>query len=198
VRQINKEEPAYFLKAKSKVKLPKVKSAWEDDNISAIRENLRAEMLLDEQSLLCAYCEKEIDENAKNSNIDHFKTRNLFPEETLNYYNLLISCNTHGRCSYLKDNSIKYRDEYENIVNPIIEDPNDFFDYLTTGEIVAKNEKGQFTIDIFNLDDKSLIECREQIAKALLVVDFSLDEIYAFFPDYHSFIENIYPKLKEL
>jgi len=198
VRQINKEEPAYFLKAKSKVKLPKVKYAWEDENISAIRETLRADMLLDEQSLLCAYCEKEIDESAKNSNIDHFKTRNLFPEETLNYHNLLVSCNTFGRCSHLKDNTVKHKHEYKHIVNPAIENPNDFFDYLTTGEIVAKNEKGQFSIDIFNLQDKSLVECREQIAKTLLVVDLSVEEIYVVFPDYHSFIENVYPKLKEL
>lgn len=198
MRQITKEEPAYFSKAKSKVKLPKVKSAWEDENISAIRERLRADMLLDEQGLLCAYCQKEIDEHRSNSNIDHFKTRNLFPEETLNYNNLLVSCNTFGRCSHLKDNTIKYKDEYENIVNPTMENPNVFFDYLITGEIVAKNEKGQFTIDIFNLQDKSLIECREQIAKALVLVDLSVEEVYAVFPDYHAFIENIYPKLKSV
>jgi uncharacterized protein (TIGR02646 family) len=199
MRQITKCEPSYFSIAKSKVELPKIKGAWADDNISKIRTQLRSYMLLEEQSLLCAYCQKEIDDNSQNSNIDHFKTRSLFPELTLEYSNLLVSCNTDERCSNFKDNNIKSRDEYENVVNPAFENPNDFFDYLPTGEIIAKNEKGQFTIDIFNLKDKSLTQCRLQIVKSLIhLKNFSLDEIYAVFPDYHSFIENIHPKLKEL
>ncbi len=198
MRQIVKSEPSYFTSAKKMVKLPKVKDAWSDENIEKIRYRLRADILLEEQNLLCAYCEKEIDDNAKNSNIDHFKTRNLFPELTLEYSNLLVSCNTKGRCSDFKDKHVKAREEYENIVNPILENPNDFFDYLLTGEIIAKNEKAQFTIDIFNLQDKSLIQCRLQVVKALEGLDLNLEEICSVFADYHSFIENIYPKLKEL
>jgi len=198
VRKITKNEPSYFTKAKSKVILPKTKGAWEDENISKIRPQLRSDILLEEQLLLCAYCEKEIDENPKNSNIDHFKTRNLFPELTLKYSNLLVSCNTKGRCSNFKDTHIKDRKEYKNIVNPIFENPNDFFDYLPTGEIIAKNDKAQFSIYIFNLNDKALNECRLQIAKLLECLDnLSLDEIYSVFPDYTSFIQNIYPKIRK-
>jgi uncharacterized protein (TIGR02646 family) len=199
MRQITKDELSYFRTVKSKVEFPKVKGAWENEDISKIRPQLRRDMLLEEQSLLCAYCEKEIDDNPQNSNIDHFKTRNLFPELTLEYSNLLVSCNTDERCSNFKDSHIKNKEEYDNIVNPAFENPNDYFDYLPTGEIIAKNEKGQFTIDIFNLKDKSLTQCRLQIVKSLIHLEkFSLDEIYAVFPDYHSFIENIHPKLKDL
>jgi uncharacterized protein (TIGR02646 family) len=199
MRQVSKEEPSYFTTAKSKVKLPKTKGAWEDEPIHEIRPQLRSDILLEEQMLLCAYCEKEIDESPQSSNIDHFKTRNLFPELTLEYSNLLVSCKTEGRCSDFKDTHVKSKEEYENIVNPAFENPNDFFSYLPTGEIIAKNEKGQYTIDIFNLQDKSLIQCRRQIVKSLKYLDnLSLDEIYDIFSDYHSFIKNIYPKLKEL
>ena len=98
--KIDKNEPKYFFEAKSKVKLAKEKSAWEDKNIRYISQKLRADILLEEQSLLCAYCEREIEEDRNSSNIDHFKTRNLFPEETLNYHNLLVSCNSKGKsCS---------------------------------------------------------------------------------------------------
>ena len=199
MRQITKDEPSYFSTAKSKVKFFKTKKAWEDEHIAKIRRQLRSDILLEEQMMLCAYCEKEIDESPKNSNIDHFKTRNLFPELTLEYSNLLVSCNTEGRCSNFKDTHIKSKEDYGNIVNPAFENPNDFFYYLATGEIIAKNEKGQYTIDIFNLQDKSLVQCRLQIVKSLKYLDnLSLDEIYDVFSDYHSFIENIYPKLKEL
>ncbi len=199
MRQITKNEPSYFTIAKTKVKFPKIKEAWANEYISKIRFKLRSDMLLEEQMLLCAYCEKEIDENPKNSNIDHFKTRNLFPELTLEYSNLLVSCNTEERCSSFKDTHIKSREEYKNIVNPVVENPNDFFDYLPTGEIIAKNKKGQFTIDIFNLKDIALTQCHLQIVRSLECLDsLLLDDIYDIFPDYHSFIENIYPKLKEL
>ena len=197
--QITKDEPSYFTSAKSKVELPKTKGAWEDRAISEIRAKLREDMLLEEQKLLCAYCEKEIDESSISSNIDHFKTRNLFPELTLEYSNLLVSCNTKERCSTFKDSNIKSREEYDNIVNPVLENPDDFFDYLPTGEIIAKNTKGQNSIDIFNLRDKSLTQCRLQIVKSLKYLDLSLDEIFENFGyEYQSFIENIYPKLKEL
>ena len=196
MRQISKSEPAYFTKAKTKVKLPKVKGAWDDANISTIRTDLRRDILDNEQSLQCAYCGKAIDEDPKNSNIDHFKTRNLFPELTLEYSNLLVSCNTQGRCSDFKDTNIKSRDEYDNIVNPVIENPNDYFEYLPTGNIVHKNDKGKCTIEIFNLEDVSLTQCRLQISKTLKgISNLSLDEIYELLPDYHCFIENVYPKL---
>lgn len=198
MRQIVKCELSYFSSAKAKVKTPKVKDAWSDTHIREIGANLRADMLLEEQNLLCAYCEKEIDENPENSNIDHFKTRNLFPELTLDYLNLLVSCETDGRCSKFKDKYIKTREEYENIVNPVLDNPNDYFEYLPTGEMIAKNGKGQFTIDIFNLNELSLIQCRKQIGVSLLYLEISLEEIYELFTDYHSFIKSIYPKLKEL
>ena len=169
--KISKTEPIYFSKAKSKVKLPKISGAWEESPIRAISEKLRGDILLEEQNLLCAYCEKEIDAHRDNSNNDHFKTRNLFPEETLNYHNLLISCNSRGRsCSSSKDSQksiLKYREDYDNIVNPTVENPDNFFDYLPTGEIVAKNDKAKYTIELFNLNNKSLIACRKNIARTL-------------------------------
>ena len=203
--QVTKDEPSYFKTAKSKVKLTKVKDAWEDKNVTKVRSQLRTNILLEEQNLLCIYCEKEIDERPEKSNIDHFKTRNLFPELTLDYNNLLVSCNTYGRCSNFKDNHIKTRDEYKNIINPILENPDNFFDYLVSGEIVSKTNcnKSEFTIDIFKLGrttDENLTKERKKIATALKYCcdNLSLDEIYTIFPDYHNFIKAIYPKLKEL
>ncbi len=194
--QISKSEPNYFTFAKAKVVLSKVKNAWSDENINNIRAKLRADILQNEQKSVCVYCEKEIPVDTFKSHIDHFKTRNLFPELTLNYENLVVSCNTYGRCANLKDSRAKVKDIYINLVNPIVENPEDFFDYLTTGEIIARNDKAEFTIDILGLNTKSLKESREQISKALVHLDLSLDEIYEIFPAYRSFINVIYPKLK--
>jgi len=184
--KITKNEPDFFIKAKLKVKRPKISSAWSDNEIENIRSKLREHILLEEQKLLCAYCEKEIDDNSKNSNIDHFKLKagHLFPEKTLDYTNLLVSCNTKGRCSDYKDKHVKSKDDYENIVNPITENPDDFFDYLVTGRIVAidNNPKAVFTIDIFQLEQPSLVRQRKEIADSLEhIKNLSLDEVYDIF-----------------
>ena len=204
--KITKNEPDFFTKAKSKVKIPKVSSAWNDKEIENIRPQLREYILLQEQNLLCAYCEKEIDDNPKNSNIDHFRLKagHLFPEKTLDYNNLLVSCNTHGRCSNYKDKHIKSKDDYEKIVNSITENPDDFFDYLITGRIIAidNNPKAEFTIDIFQLGrnrNEPLSRQRKEIADALEhIKNLSLDEVYDIFGnEFYSFIKNIYKKLEE-
>ena len=204
--KITKNEPDFFTKAKLKVKQPKVSTAWSDDVIYDIRPKLREYILLEEQNLLCAYCERTIDDNPRNSNIDHFRLKagHLFPEKTLDYNNLLVSCNTSGRCSDYKDKHISSKDSYDNIVNPITENPDDFFDYLITGVIVAidNNPKAEFTIDIFQLGrnrNDPLSRQRKEIADTLEhIKNLSLDEIYDIFDnEFYSFIKNIYKKLKE-
>lgn len=203
--KIIKSEPNFFKRAKLKVKTIKTSSAWSDKEIETIRPQLREYILLEEQNLLCAYCERTIDDNPKNSNIDHFRLKagHLFPEKTLDYNNLLVSCNTYGRCSNYKDKHIKNKSEYDNIINPIVENPDEFFDYLLTGEIVAidKNIKAEFTIDIFQLgqkQDEPLSRQRRELAEAIKGVNLSLDEIYDIFGnEFYSFIKNIYKKLEE-
>jgi uncharacterized protein (TIGR02646 family) len=205
--KISKNEPDFFIKSKSKVKFPKNSNAWSSTEIEAIRPQLREHILLEEQNLLCAYCEKTVDDNPKNSNIDHFKLKagHLFPEKTLDYTNLVVSCNTNGRCSSYKDTHIKLKEDYNNIVNPIIENPDDFFDYLITGRIIAidNNPKAEFTINIFQLGrdrNEPLSRQRKEIADSLEhIKNLSLDEVYDIFGnEFYSFIKAIYPKINKI
>ena len=198
---IIKNEKDDFISAKSKVKVQKIAGAWNDKNIAKIRAKLRKYILSHEQNFLCAYCEKSITEDSHKSNIDHFKTRNLFPEKTLEYENLLVSCNTNHRCSTYKDKNIKNKNDYLKMVNPINDNPDDYFDYMITGEIIAKNEKAKFTIDIFQLgkrQDEPLSRQRKELAEALQYSqNLSLDEIYKTFGyEFKSFIKIIYTKLQ--
>ncbi len=206
--QISKNEPDYFNQAKKRVSTPKLKEAWDDNNIKDIRSNLREHILLHEQNLLCAYCEKEIDAESKNSNIDHFKTRHLYPNETLEYRNLLVSCNSKISCSHIKDNYRLTKEDYTKIINPIYQNPNDYFEYGFAGDILIKNdlskeqqERAEFSIEIFNLNHKSLIDNRKFIAESLEVClqhGCEIDDMIESFNGYTSFIMDIYKKLQEV
>jgi len=203
--RINKAEPAFFTINKKKVKLPKIKNAWGDKHIISINSKLRNYILSKEQYNLCAYCEKEINSDSLKSNIDHFKKRVLFPEETLNYENLFISCNNKNRCSNFKGSNRRKlsKNDYENIINPTLENPSNFFNYLPTGEIYPKSnldkinkKKAIFTIEIFQLNEIDLVNERKTIMKSLFYLknQISKKEVIDILNSYRSFIINIYNK----
>lgn len=202
--KINKTELDYFKQAKAKVKLPKQKTAWQNKHISEIRADLRRDILVNEQQSLCVYCEKQITAKPTQSNIDHFKTRHQFPQLTLDYDNLLVSCNHHQHCSHTKDNFGLNQSDYDNLINPVTEHPNYFFDYSFAGDIIAKSnlnrmdaKKANFTIQVFNLNNKSLIEERKKIIQSLQIcTHLSLDEILVYFNGFISLSHHIYPKLQ--
>lgn len=159
--------PEFFTKAKSRIRLQKTSKAWENKSIHQIRAKLRKIMLESEQDSLCAYCEMRITSDRDKSNIDHYVKRALDPTLTLKYSNLLVSCNSNNRCSHHKDKNLKDISFYSKIINPVCDNPEDYFDYLTTGEIYPKNngdkisfEKAKSTIDIFQLNQKILVERR--------------------------------------
>lgn len=210
---ITKHEPDFFTNAKKRVKLPFISSAWMkiSEGQGDFKTTLR-EYILKEQKMLCAYCEKEIEADGQKSNTDHFKKRADCPKETLNYNNLLVSCKSKNHCEHIKDNfGLKVEKnectDYKKIINPVDDNPNDFFEYGASGDILVKdgltniqNEKAKFTIKVFKLDDMSLIMERRNVVYMLQSYknqDFELNSIFKHLTDYKSFIECIYPKLKK-
>lgn len=192
--KISKNEPDFFRKIKKKVSRPGTSDSWEESTIISLQ--LKQHILKNEQHSICAYCETKLKEN--NSHIDHFRTRHQFPEKTWDYNNLLVSCNDESICAKNKDKKIKSKSIYDNIINPTIENPNDFIDYLTSGDIVAidENKKAKNTIDIFQLC--ALNKRRERIAKTLYGLDISLKELHdSFENEFKSFIEIVFKKIKQ-
>ena len=174
--QIYKIEPTFFIESKKLVKLPFISSAWNE--IGKTKTNFKSELreyiLLEEQGLRCAYCEQEIESDGDSSNTDHFKTRSLFPKETLNYNNLLVSCKSKVHCENIKDNFGLISADYKKIINPVIENPDEFFEYGINGTIIIKDkliqidkDKAKFTIEVFKLDNKSLEIDRQKIGNSL-------------------------------
>jgi len=172
--KIDKKEPDFFIKTKRKIVNFNRKEAWSDNVINEIRTNLRKYILETEQYNICIYCEKVVILN--NSHIDHFKKRSLFPEETLNYQNLLVSCNELDRCGKFKDTMISNKDENNELINPVIENPENFFEYDFNGTIKPKNslievdrKRAEVTISKFNLNHPALIEERKKVISNLII-----------------------------
>lgn len=111
-----------------------------------------------------------------------------------------MSCNSLGRCSNYKDQNIGLAD-YNKIINPVLDNPNDFFNYHLTGEIYPKHslspsdkERAESTLELFQLNHRGLIEERKNIFRQLerLKGQIKREEAVEYLSGYKSFIEYIY------
>jgi uncharacterized protein (TIGR02646 family) len=173
--QVNKEEPEFFISRKKTIPSVNQSSSWEE--ISDIRRDLRKYILEKEQDNLCVYCEKKITADKEKSNIDHFKTRNLFPHLTFDYTNLFVSCNNSNHCSNYKDKKGLSTEQFNDLLHPS-ENIENIIEHTYTGELEAKNFKGNFTIEALNLNYISLIEERKVIISNInAYIDFDIDTL---------------------
>lgn len=96
----------------------------------------------------CAYSEQLLNQESAYMEIDHFKCKEIFPDDVVTWGNLLPSCK---KCNSTKGDHNVIANP---IVNPLVEQPKDFlyvraFRYYNKN----KNEKGRTTIDVLALND---------------------------------------------
>ena len=189
MKKINKSEVPKFLR--NFIKKNKLVN-W--DGISKIRPNLRKHILETEQDLQCAYCESAITSDNFKSHIDHFKRRHYFPKLIFDYNNLLVSCNNSNHCASHKDSKIHSKDDYKNLINPVDEDPADYFKYYLNGNLRIENKKAEFTEKIFNLNHPGLKQQRNDVAWAVLGYrdSMELEEVIVEIGEFESFIRAIW------
>lgn len=155
--KVNKQkEPQFFKDFKRKNKL----NNWEDYDYEVKRE-LKSYMFKEEQGYNCPYCETVL--TLDNSQIEHIKPKDKFPNALSDYFNYLVGCINKKTCGQHKGN--KWDDKF---INPILENPCDYITYdIMTGKVIPiakegiKYEKAKVTIDMLNLNDKRLCEIRK-------------------------------------
>ncbi|MBS5186275.1 MAG: TIGR02646 family protein [Fusobacterium nucleatum] len=152
-----KSEPEEFTKYKSKNKIIN----W-DSFTAEIKQVLKQYLLEEQENSCCPYCEMEI--NLNDSQIEHIKPKDKFPELLIDYKNLIICCLESRRCGNSKANKWD-----ELFINPVTENPEDYFKYdIKTGKIIPifkekeKFEKAEYTINLLNLNDNRLCEIRKK------------------------------------
>ncbi|MBS7363143.1 MAG: TIGR02646 family protein [Paludibacteraceae bacterium] len=128
------------------------------------------DLLGQDQDGVSGYTEKPLGKE----HIDHFKTRNLFPNPqcVFDWYNFVVDERDEPQFgSGVKDTIVDINDYNSNIIiNPIVEDPHYFFTYSLNGEIIPRPslsdvEKSRAirTIELFNLNHQTLVSCRADI-----------------------------------
>jgi len=175
--KITKNKPHFF------DKLVKDKKVWSDLK----DRNELNQVLLQEQNNMCVYCESKL----KDFHIDHFFKRDLFQKQTFEYDNLFLSCNFEFHCAKYKDKFGLKKEEFFEIYSPI--DINlDEFEYSFTGEILGKTDKAKKTIEVFNLNQKSLVEKRKKISLSVEhYKEFDLFEIFGEFKTFLEFLKGV-------
>lgn len=137
------EKPEYLSVKKvneltERFKKDKTKAVWKDESI--------CNPLLLSSSNKCAYCECKLQIEDSYMQVEHFKDKASYPDNVVDWENLLPSC---GRC-----NRKKWTLDVEEfpIVNPYVDEPKEHLCYESF-RLYGKDEKGKTTITQLFLND---------------------------------------------
>lgn len=138
-------------------------ATYDSESFSGYREQLRKE-LVKEQHNLCAYCCCQIsDDKAHNEHIEPRNPRNGSSTKTLDYSNIVASCNNADRCGAKKGNDY----EVSEFISPLNPECEDTFIYYPDGEM----EGNDYTIGLLNLNSYELKEARKAVYHTLSKLD---------------------------
>lgn len=143
--------------------------------------------LIQEQGGLCCYCERRLVET--DSHIEHFKPQESFPEEALNYRNMLCSCQQElikgepRHCGNLKD------DWYDPalMISPLDPDCENRFSYTHDGRIDAADSTDKAaleTIERTGLSIEKLNALREGAIEPFLDESLTKEDLKVFVSEY--------------
>lgn len=155
------EEPEFMIEFKKK----NPKKTYDSEEFAPYRDRLR-EILVKEQKNICAYCCARIDRDKSKSHNEHIEPRNpgkYQSNKSLDYYNIVASCNNKKTCGNAKGN--KY--EADKFISPLSSDCEDKFDYYLDGSI----EGDKYTIDVLNLNEYELRNARKNVLRYLQPMD---------------------------
>lgn len=107
----------------------------------------------------CIYCESKL-AHISFPHIEHIKPKSKYPDLTFDYNNMGLSCQV---CNHNK--SDKY-DLNNPIVNPYVDDPNQFFE-PNGAFIFTKNDRARWTCDSIGLNRPDLLEARRERIQTL-------------------------------
>jgi uncharacterized protein (TIGR02646 family) len=160
--KINKvQEPEFFRAYLIKNEITDWEGLHREPGLITLK-NLNKYILDNEQTengiKYCAYCEIKV--TYDKSHIEHIIPRSESTENIFSYNNLVIYCNENNSCGRHKKNQWN-----EKFINPVTEDPTQFFSYKFDGSIISRgknSDRSNFTIGVLNLNYSKLKDFRRK------------------------------------
>jgi uncharacterized protein (TIGR02646 family) len=120
---------------------------------------------LEEQFYLCAYCCQQIQDIDACHN-EHLEAQNLNPGRTLDFSNIVASCNTSNQCG-------DAHKSHHLPLTPLMAECERELRFKMSGRVEGLSDRAIVTIQVLNLGDheknnRALIEKRKQLSNALL------------------------------
>ena len=121
----------------------------------------------------CAYCESNI-VHIDYGDIEHYRPKSKFPASCFDWENLLLGCSICNGKSFKGD---KFPEVTEGgpFVNPVKEDPNDFFEFnfdpiTGTANIIPINVRGITTEKELGLNRDDLVKHRSSVVRKMAAI----------------------------
>jgi uncharacterized protein (TIGR02646 family) len=132
-----------------------------------VRQEIR-QYALKEQFYLCAYCCQGI-EDIDTCHNEHLEAQSLNPKLTLNFTNIIVSCNTDNQCG-------KAHGSQPLLLTPLMTECETELQFRISGRVKGLSDRATTTIQVLNLGDheknnRALIEKRKQLVNALLLTN---------------------------
>lgn len=120
--------------------------------------------LLDMSQGKCCYCECNVAEECKYVEVEHFHDKKRYPDEVVDWDNLLPACK---RCNSHKNG---HDTKVEPIVDPSKEDPREHLSLFRCAIFRPKNEKGRNTIDVLALNDQERLAAKRLVISGEMAI----------------------------
>jgi uncharacterized protein (TIGR02646 family) len=117
--------------------------------------------LITEQFFICGYCCGEISEHKAHN--EHLRPQAKYPKDTLNYNNIIASCNGYRKKSETCGHKKQGEYDVPRFISPLEPDCEQHFKYYISGEIIGLDDKAQDTINLLNLNSAQLMNARRGI-----------------------------------
>lgn len=150
---------------------------------STVKQELKT-ALSDEQLGICCYCESKLTET--DSHIEHFRPQGRFPDRSLDYTNLLCSCQSNLKKGKPRHCGSAKADWFDsNLISPLQENCSSYFNFTGDGHIYpAVQGAAQETIACLALDIPKLVSSRKEVLDVFLDENISDADFVSFFKKY--------------
>lgn len=174
MRRIIKDKTPAFWAAFLR-KHPKIRYANLNDSKEGIsvRKQLHGHMV-SHQKNLCCYCCRIID--VETSHNEHILPQHHFPQFSMDYNNLLASCNDADSCGKEKDSLY----DTKNFISPLQEDCESHFRFLPDGRVIGNDKAGEKTIAALKLNSYALVTQRKLQYNQCITMAKCLGKEYVF------------------